>query len=75
MWVDIDDLRAELKIMATEAEKEGADEENNLIFKAMMSGEVTAYKKIERMLESLEWIHKLDGNEYIRILREEGNEE
>lgn len=54
MWVDIDDLIAELRRLQRELEEELDESEDLLMSQAFISGEITAYYKIEQMLDELE---------------------
>ena len=75
MWVDIDDLRAELRRLQRELEEELDESEKLLMSQAFISGEITAYYKIEKMLDELEEVYRKQGLEHIRSLRGVGNEE
>lgn len=59
MFVDIDVLRTELRRLVREAGEEFDESEELLVYQAFISGEITAYKNVEKMLDE----------------REEGNEE
>lgn len=59
MWVDSDVLRTELRRLVREAGEEFDESEELLVYQAFISGEITAYKNVEKMLDE----------------REEGNEE
>lgn len=72
MWVDIDDLRADLRALVREAE-EGFEGRRN--GKTLCYGMLVGYKKVEKMLDEMEEDYRKQGLEYIRSLREEGNEE
>lgn len=54
MWVDIDDLRAELRRLERENEEELDKSEGLLMSQAFISGQITAYYKVEKMLDELE---------------------
>lgn len=75
MWVDIDDLRKEIKRLERENEEELDKSEKLLMSQAFISGEITAYYKIEQMLDEMEEVYRKQGLEHIKSLREEGNEE
>lgn len=59
MWVDSDVLRTELRRLVREAGEEFDESEELLVYQAFISGKITAYKNVEKMLDE----------------REEGNEE
>lgn len=67
MWIDIDDLRAEIKNLEREDRKWTIDE----TIGAMYSGILVGYKKVEHILDEMEEIYREQGLEYIRSLREE----
>lgn len=56
MWVDSAVLRAELSRLEREAEEEFDESEDLLMSQAFISGEITAYHKIEKMLDEREEI-------------------
>lgn len=58
MWVDIDDLRKEIKRLEMENEEELDKSEGLLMSQAFISGQITAYYKVEKMLDERE-----EGNE------------
>lgn len=68
MWVDMDDLRAELERLARETEEEFAGRRNR---KTLHYGMLVGYHKVEVMLEELEEVYRRQGLEHIRSLREE----
>lgn len=70
MWVDIDDLRAEIRSMRKETQKE-FDEEMNWHVKFAIAGVLKGYKKVDLMLDEMEEIYRKQGLEHIRSLREE----
>lgn len=74
MWVDIDDLRADLRALVRK-DKEKLHGEHNLVNRSAYSGMLVAYNKVDMMLDELEASYRKQGMEYIRSLREEGNEE
>ena len=74
MWVDIDDLRADIKDFATKTEKQLAKEELSEL-RATLVGELIAFHKVKEKLERLEEVYKKHGLEYIEGCKEEGNEE
>ena len=80
MMVDIDDLRAELRRLQRELEEELDESEKLLMSQAFISGEITAYYKIEQMLDELENVYRERESECVRGMcvrgmKEEGNEE
>ena len=70
MFVDIDDLRAELRTFVREA-KEKLRGEQNLVNRSAYSGMLVAYQKVDIMLDELEEVYRKQGLEHIRSLREE----
>lgn len=70
MWVDIDDVRAEIRSMRKETQKE-FDEEMNWHVKFAIAGVLNGYKKVDLMLDEMEEIYRKRGLENIRSLREE----
>lgn len=68
MWVDIDDVRAEIKILWRETEEEFAGRRNR---KSLQYGMLVGYHKVEEMLDELEEVYRKQGLEHIRSLREE----
>lgn len=72
MWVDIDDLRAEIRSLERETEEEFAGRRNR---KTLHYGMLVGYHKVEQMLDDMEEVYRKQGLEHIRSLREEGNEE
>lgn len=75
MWVDSAALRAELRRLQRELEEELDESEKLLMSQAFISGEITAYYKIERMLDELEKVYRERESECVRGMKEEGNEE
>lgn len=71
MWVDIDDLMAELERLRRKTEEEFDGEENSH-FKTLLYGTLVGYSKVEIMLCKLaaEECRK-HGLEHIRSMREE----
>lgn len=53
MWVDSAVLRAQLRRLEREAGEEFDESEGLLLSQAFVSGEITAYHKIEKILD--EW--------------------
>ena len=74
MWVDIDDLRAEIRNLEREDENL-LREETNVHIRAAYNGILVGYKKVNQMLDELEEVYRKQGLEHIRSLMEEGNEE
>lgn len=55
MWVDIDDVRAELERLVRKGEEELAEEEEQYEFlKTLHKGVLLGYTKVEIMLDKLE---------------------
>lgn len=74
MFVDIDDLRKEIKNLERE-DRKGIRREMNVHTRASYIGILVGYQKVEQMLDELEEVYRKQGLEHIRSLREEGNEE
>lgn len=76
MWVDIDDVRAELKCLMRETGEEFAEEdgrdEDLLQFRL---GKLFGYTKVEQMLDELEEAYRKRESECVRGLEVYGNEE
>lgn len=70
MWVDIDDLRADLEACIEKYEEELRGEEN-MNYRRMLYGMLAGYRKVEMMLDEQEEAYRNQGLEYIRSLREE----
>lgn len=70
MWVDIDDLRADLERLYIKDEEELRGEEN-MNYRRMLYGMLAGYRKVEMMLDEQEEAYRNQGLEYIRSLREE----
>jgi hypothetical protein len=71
MWVDIDDVIAELERLRRKTEEEFDGEEDSTI-KTMLYGTLVGYSKVEIMLCKLETEeYRKQGLEHIRSLREE----
>ena len=73
MWIDIDDLRADLERLCKKAKEEFVGEKNS--DKTLLYGMLAGYRKVEMMLDEQEEAYRNQGLEYIRSLREEENEE
>ena len=72
MWVDVDDVRAELERLATEI-KEGFAGRRN--FKTLRYGMLVGYIKVAIMLDELEKVYRERESECVRGMKEVGNEE
>ena len=70
MWIDIDDLRADLERLYREYEEDlrGEDDMN---YRRMLYGMLAGYRKVEMMLDEQEEAYRKQGLEHIRSLREE----
>lgn len=76
MWVDIDDVRAELERLVRKEEEELAEEEvQDEFFKALHAGILVGYTKVEQMLDELEEAYRKRESECVRGLEVYGNEE
>lgn len=72
MWVDIDDVRAEIRSLAREAAEELIEEDDPYVaLVACHFGKLEGYKKVEQILDEMEEVYRKQGLEYIRSLREE----
>ena len=70
MWVDIDDLKADLERLYRKDEEELRGEED-MNYRRMLYGMLAGYRKVEMMLDEQEEAYRNQGLEYIRSLREE----
>lgn len=70
MWVDMDDLRADLERLYIKDEEKLRGEEN-LNYRRMLYGMLAGYRKVEMMLDEQEEAYRNQGLEHIRSLREE----
>lgn len=70
MWVDMDDLRADLERSRREIEEE-FDEETNWYVKSVLAGMLMGYGRVEMLLDELEEVYRKQGLEHIKGLREE----
>lgn len=70
MWVDIDDLRADLERLYRKYEEELRGEEN-MNYRRMLYGMLAGYRKVEMMLDEQEEAYRNQGLEHIRSLMEE----
>lgn len=76
MWVDIDDVRAELELLVRKGEEELAEEEEQYEFlKTLHVGILLGYTKVEIMLEELEKVYRERESECVRGLKVKGYEE
>lgn len=76
MWVDIDDLRAEIINLEREAGAElaGKDERDEDLLQFRL-GKLFGYVKVEEMLDELEKAYRERESECVRGMKEVGNEE
>lgn len=72
MWVDFDDLRAEIECLQREVIEE-LDEEKDLNYRKLLYGISVGYRKVEKMLDELEEVYRKQGLEHIKSLMEEQN--
>lgn len=70
MWVDFDDLRAELECLYRKDEEELRGEKD-MNYRRMLYGILVGYRKVEIMLDELEEAYRNQGLEHIRSMREE----
>lgn len=70
MWVDTDDLRAEIELLYRKTEEMLAEEENEGL-RAMHMGTLIGYTKVEIMLDEMEEDYRKQKEEYSRSLMEE----
>ena len=70
MWVDINDLTAELELLYRKTEEMLAEEENEGL-RAMHMGTLIGYTKVETMLGELVEAYQKQEFEHIKSLREE----
>lgn len=70
MWVDIDDVRAELERSYRKYEEELRGEED-MNYRRTLYGILVGYRNVEIMLDEMEGIYRKQGLEHIRSLREE----
>lgn len=69
MWVDIDDVRKEIKNLERE-DRKGLREETSVGIRATYSGILVGYKKVERMLDELEKAYRERESECVRGMKE-----
>ena len=65
MWVDIDDLKADLERLYRKDEEELRGEED-MNYRRMLYGMLAGYRKVEMMLDEQEEAYRNQGLEYIR---------
>lgn len=70
MWVDMDDLKADLERLYRKYEEELRGEED-MNYRIMLHGILVGYRKVEMILDELEEAYRNQGLEHIRSLREE----
>lgn len=70
MWVDIDDVRADLERLYRKCEEEVRGEEDRN-FRRILYGILAGYRKVEMMLDEQEEAYRNQGLEHIISLREE----
>lgn len=70
MWIDIDDLRADLERLYRKDEEELRGEED-INYRRLLYGILAGYRKVEIMLDEMEEIYRKQGLEHIRSLRED----
>lgn len=75
MWVDIDDVRAELERLARNEEELAEEEEQYEFLKTLRMGTLLGYTNVEIMLDELEMVYRERESECVRGLREKGYEE
>lgn len=74
MWVDMDDLKADLERTRREIEEE-FDEETDWYVRSVLAGMLMGYGRVEIMLDEVEENYRNQGLEHIRSLREEQKSE
>ena len=70
MWVDMDDLKADLERLYRKYEEELRGEED-MNYRRMLYGMLAGYRKVEMMLDEQEEAYRNQGLEHIRSTREE----
>lgn len=70
MFVDIDDLRAEIRNLERQ-DRKGLRGEMNVRLRASYTGILVGYKKVEQILDEMEENYQEKEEEYSRSLREE----
>lgn len=72
MWVDIDDVRAELERLVRKGEEELEEEEEQYEYlNTLHLGTLLGYTNVETMLDELEKVYRERESECVRGLREE----
>ena len=66
MWVDIDDVRAELRNLKRQ-DRKGLGGETDVYLRATCIGILVGYKKVEQMLDEMEEIYRNQGLEHIEV--------
>lgn len=61
MWVDIDDVRKEIKNLERE-DRKGLREETSVGIRATYSGILVGYKKVEQILDEMEEDYRKERN-------------
>ena len=74
MWVDMDDVRAELERSRREIEEE-FDEESDGFVMTFLAGMLSGYGRVEMMLDELEKAYRERESECVRGMKEKGYEE
>lgn len=74
MWVDVDDVRAELERSYRKYEEELRGEED-MNYRRTLYGILVGYRKVEIMLDELEMVYRERESECVRGSREKGYEE
>lgn len=74
MWVDIDDVRAEIERLARKDEEKPAEEQHE-VSRAIRVGILLGYTNVETMLNELEKVYRERESECVRGSREKGYEE
>ena len=69
MWIDIDDLRADLERLCKKAKEEFVGEKNS--DKTLLYGMLAGYAEVERMLDEQEEVYRNQGLEHIISMMEE----
>lgn len=70
MWVDMDDMRADLERLVRET-KENLLGEENMNYRRILYGILAGYRKVEMMLDEQEEAYRNQGLEHIRSMMEE----
>lgn len=74
MWVDIDDVRAELERSYRKYEEELRGEKD-MNYRRTLYGILVGYRKVEIMLDELEKVYRERESECVRGMKEVGSEE